>query len=474
MRKLTLGLFVALLFTQLSLSQDRPFITKWQADGSGQISFKAQTAGDVTYTAKFSTGSGYDSIMGTFNKPTMEDAEGFVSISGLPSGVDVELRLGPQNLMAVHMYGINFKEISQWGDVVWSSMAHAFENSYEMDVTATDKPNLSQVTDMSFMFSQCEKLTGPNNINDWDVSNVTNMRAMFQAALLFNQPLNDWDVSNVTDMEWMFYYASSFNQPLDQWKVHNVISMYNIFSGASSFDQNLGSWELHLNNELASIILGLDNSGISCENYQYSLLGWATNGSSPATVSASGLTYGPSADSVRALLIANGWIIQGDEYDEECNAVLPVVFGDVKAILKGGSLIVNWATLTELNNDYFEVEVSTDGKTFTSIGKVSSLAKDGNSDQPLEYTFSKAVSKNALLLGVAALALAVGSFVAGRRKLGAMLLWACLLLGGVSVSCSKKDSVPLAEGKDIYVRIKQVDKDGSYKYSKVVKVIVEN
>jgi len=55
-----------------------------------------------------------------------------------------------------------------------------------------------------------------------------------------------------------------------------------------------------------------------------------------------------------------------------------------------------------------------------------------------------------------------------------MLLWACLLLGGVSVSCSKKDSVPLAEGKDIYVRIKQVDKDGSYKYSKVVKVIVEN
>lgn len=146
----------------------------------------------------------------------------------------------------------------------------------------------------------------------------------------------------------------------------------------------------------------------------------------------------------------------------------------MKAILKGGSLIVNWATLTELNNDYFEVEVSNDGKIFTSIGKVSSLAKDGNSDQPLEYTFSKAVSKNALLLGVAALALAVGSFVAGRRKLGAMLLWACLLLGGVSVSCSKKDSVPLAEGKDIYVRIKQVDKDGSYKYSKVVKVIVEN
>jgi len=266
----------------------------------------------------------------------MEDAEGFVSISGLPSGVDVELRLGPQNLMAVHMYGINFKEISQWGDVVWSSMASAFNGATVMDVTATDKPNLSQVTDMSFMFSQCEKLTGPNNINDWDVSNVTdmqwmfylassfnqpldkwdvskvkNMGAMFGGATSFNQPLNSWDVSNVQNMGTMFYYASSFNQPLDQWKVHNVQSMVAMFSNASSFDQNLGSWELHLDNAL-TLNLGLGNSGISCQNYHYSLLGWATNGSSPARVSASGLTYGPAADSVRALLIANGWTILND------------------------------------------------------------------------------------------------------------------------------------------------------------------
>ncbi|MEE6185797.1 BspA family leucine-rich repeat surface protein [Niabella digestorum] len=245
--------------------------------------------------------------MGLINMPSPN----YVSIYGLPVGGDVELRLGPQNLNAVNMFGPNLQEVSQWGDVVWSSMASAFEGSPEMDITATDIPNLAQVTDMSFMFSQCEKLTGPNNINDRDVSNVTNMRAMFQAALLFNQPLNDWDVSNVTDMEWMFYYASSFNQPLDQWKVHNVQAMVVMFSNASSFDQNLGSWELHLDNAL-TLNLGLGNSGISCQNYHYSLLGWATNGSSPARVSASGLTYGPAADSVRALLIANGWTILND------------------------------------------------------------------------------------------------------------------------------------------------------------------
>ena len=35
---------------------------------------------------------------------------------------------------------------------------------------------------------------------------------MFGGATSFNQPLNDWNVSNVTDMGSMFHEASSFNQ----------------------------------------------------------------------------------------------------------------------------------------------------------------------------------------------------------------------------------------------------------------------
>ena len=40
------------------------------------------------------------------------------------------------------------------------------------------------------------------------------MRDMFTGATSFNQPLNNWNVSNVTDMDSMFYEATSFNQPL--------------------------------------------------------------------------------------------------------------------------------------------------------------------------------------------------------------------------------------------------------------------
>ena len=45
---------------------------------------------------------------------------------------------------------------------------------------------------------------------------------MFQGAHSFNQPLNNWNVSNVKDMRIMFYDASSFNQPLNNWNVSSV------------------------------------------------------------------------------------------------------------------------------------------------------------------------------------------------------------------------------------------------------------
>ena len=51
-------------------------------------------------------------------------------------------------------------------------------------------------------------------IENWDVSNVTNMSSLFANAHSFNQPLNKWNVSNVTDIWGMFDGASSFNQPL--------------------------------------------------------------------------------------------------------------------------------------------------------------------------------------------------------------------------------------------------------------------
>lgn len=72
----------------------------------------------------------------------------------------------------------------------------------------------SLITDMSYLFSNANRADF-SGIENWDVSNVANMRGMFENAKSFNQPLDNWDVSSVTDMSEMF--ECSAQDPLPKW-----------------------------------------------------------------------------------------------------------------------------------------------------------------------------------------------------------------------------------------------------------------
>ena len=75
----------------------------------------------------------------------------------------------------------------------------------------------------------------------WNVSGVTDMSSMFDAAFSFNQPLASWDVSNVTNMDSMFFNTRSFNQPLNAWNVSNV-------TDGSDWRDSISCAKKHLNN----------------------------------------------------------------------------------------------------------------------------------------------------------------------------------------------------------------------------------
>lgn len=83
---------------------------------------------------------------------------------------------------------------------------------------------------------------------------------------------------------------------------------------------------------------------------------------------------------------------------------------------------LHWRTATELNNDFFIVEKSRNGKDFRPLGSVYSKANEGNSQTMLSYQYT--------------------------------------------------DSEPMSGIS--YYRLKQVDKDGSFTFSKIVAVRFEN
>lgn len=199
----------------------------------------------------------------------------------------------PFNQLSFFLDAGKIIDIQQWGDVEWSTFALAFSYTDQLDISATDIPNLSNVTlmtgafmmsgigevpninqwnvsqvvQMEDLFFMAENFNSPigdwamsqvvtttgmfrnaysfnQPIANWDVGNVTDMMAMFNNAISFNQPIGDWDVSNVTNMSYIFSNAQVFNQPIDNWDVGNVTSMFGAFSNASNFNQPLANWNV--------------------------------------------------------------------------------------------------------------------------------------------------------------------------------------------------------------------------------------
>jgi surface protein len=135
-------------------------------------------------------------------------------------------------------------EIQQWGSLQLGNSGSYFNGCSNLELTATDNLNLTGTTTLYMAFRECYNLGNSGNMDDWNVSSVTDMRYMFFNTDSFNQPIDSWDVSSVTDMNSMFYSANSFDQPIGSWDVSNVTSMDSMFLGAWSFNQPIGGWDV--------------------------------------------------------------------------------------------------------------------------------------------------------------------------------------------------------------------------------------
>ena len=133
-------------------------------------------------------------------------------------------------------------EIQQWGrDINWETMSEAFYGANNMNITATDVPDLSEVADMSGMFQSANSLNA--DLSGWDTSNVTNMHSMFRNATSFDGDISTWNTGNVTNMSQMFRNANSFDINIGDWNTNRVTDMSWMFRFATSFNQDLNGWK---------------------------------------------------------------------------------------------------------------------------------------------------------------------------------------------------------------------------------------
>lgn len=142
------------------------------------------------------------------------------------------------NLFNINDSGAFSGDISTWDVSNVTNMRAMFygQTNFNSDLSAWD---VSSVTNMNQMFSDAISFDG--DLSSWNVSKVRDMQLMF-ARTNGNFNLSSWNVSSVTNMEAMFN-NSKFNEEIDSWDVSNVTNMNFMFAG-SDFNQPINSWDV--------------------------------------------------------------------------------------------------------------------------------------------------------------------------------------------------------------------------------------
>ncbi len=228
----------------------KPFITTWQTTTVNET-ITIPTAAGETYNYTVDWGDGSTPTVETGNATHTYTTPGIhtISISGTFPRIFFNNRGDKDKILT----------IEQWGDIEWNSMREAFEGCSQLNITnpLIDTPDLSKVTDCSFMFNFATLFNG--DISSWNTSNVTDMRQMFRAANSFNQNIGSWNVGNVEDMGEMFSFATVFNQDISGWNTKKVIRMYQMFDSAKAFNQDIGGWNVSNVNSMYSMFRSAEN-----------------------------------------------------------------------------------------------------------------------------------------------------------------------------------------------------------------------
>ena len=222
--------------------EDNPMVIHINTNHSEGTTMELPLFGEVDVTVNWGDGTIEDfNSEGLKSHTYTEENQFSISISGSLE----QFGNGQDSYLGVE----KVDSVSSFGDLGLISLSGAFNGAEYLVLVPNVLPE--SITDLGHTFRNA--IIFNQNINSWDVSNVTNMYYMFMYCHAFNQPLNNWDVSNVTYMWYMFYEAISFNQDINSWDVGNVNGMASMFAFAENFNQDLNNWDVSSVNSMESM-----------------------------------------------------------------------------------------------------------------------------------------------------------------------------------------------------------------------------
>jgi len=278
---------------------------------------------------------------------------------------------------------LKITDIVQWGNNPWTSMYKSFYGCENLTITATDAPELANVTNMKYMFRNAFVLN--SNINHWNVSNVINMKGLFFSAKVFNQPLNNWTTTNVANMQQMFYKAYVFNSPLFS-DVGSVTNMAHMFRDARKFNQDIGAWDV---SQVTTMYFMFANA----YEFNQNIGGWTTSSlTNMNNIFSSALVFNQNINNwdVSGLTSLNGAFKNAFAFDQplgqwnvsNVTSMIGMLEGVTLSTVNYDDLLIGWNALTLKPNVNFhggnskycmgkaarENMIANDGWTITDLG----------------------------------------------------------------------------------------------------------
>ena len=170
------------------------------------------------------------SVTPTMEQQTITADESYTGLNSVSVEAIQDENLVPENIKNdVEILGIK-------GSFVGSKYAprHIYFRNYTGTELDYEVANLdtSNITNMSYMFYNCSKLTNLD-LSNWNTSNVTNMNSMFeQCRELTSINMSNFDTSKVTQLTYAFFLCTELKYlDIRSFTFDNVAPSSTVFNG---------------------------------------------------------------------------------------------------------------------------------------------------------------------------------------------------------------------------------------------------